>query len=223
MAKPKAKRPLVASARGVLLLVACAVAVFLGGELLLLSRSDVGQIFLARHFGLVSRPHVTQILSAGMKRSLRLAGFSTDSLQEAFPAAAAAPLRWVLPLGPDGSLAQVNYILSQSVRSRGAAVLSGRETRAPDGTGRLLLLVGLSRYPTHEIVVTRPAPTAREGDAAPVALVLFGFDPEDADAADALDAPVPVTFAANVGAHSFGRLLERAHARQREVLLSLPL
>jgi polysaccharide deacetylase 2 family uncharacterized protein YibQ len=223
MANSKAKRPLIASARGALLLSVCALALWLSGELLLLSRSDVGQIFLARHVGLVSRPHVTQLLSAGMKRSLRNAGFSTDSLREVFPQSGAAPLRWELPLDPEGSLAQANYAISQSVRSRGADVISGREIRLPDGGSRLQLVVGLPRFATHEIVVTRPAPSAREGDAAPVALVLFGFDPDDPAAADALDATVPVSWAASVAAKSFGRLLERAHARKREILLSLPL
>jgi polysaccharide deacetylase 2 family uncharacterized protein YibQ len=224
MSRAKPQTPLLASARGALLLGASALALFLAGELLLLGHTDAGQVLLAKHFDLVPRPRVTQILSTAMKRALRLAGVPAESVHESFPTGGRAPVRWEIELPAGASLVQANYALATALSGRGGEVLSGREEKAPDdGPTRLTLIVGLPRYATHEVIVSRPAPPPVQEESASLALVLFGFDPDDPRAAAALDAPVPLAVAALQSSKQFDRLIRRARARQREVVLSLPL
>jgi polysaccharide deacetylase 2 family uncharacterized protein YibQ len=204
-------------------LAVSALALFVAGELLLLYRSDSGQVSMASHLGLVDRARVTQILSVAMKRALRSVGVAPAHIAESFPEGARAPVRWKLQLPSDASLVLTNYAVSQALRARGARVMEGREERLPDGSAQLVLLAGIPRYVTHELVITRLPQTENAPPQASLALVLFGFDPEDAEAVQALDAPVPFAVAALPGSRHFDQVMERAHERHREVVLSLPL
>ena len=78
--------------------------------------------------------------------------------------------------------------------------------------------------PTHELLLVRGrAPSRDSGDPARVALVLYGFgdDAAQADSFFALRAPFAV--AVVPGTREGERTLDRARERQREVVLHLPL
>ncbi|MGH7731935.1 MAG: divergent polysaccharide deacetylase family protein, partial [Candidatus Eiseniibacteriota bacterium] len=105
-----------------------------------------------------------------------------------------------------------------------ARVLEGSERWTDDGALAVRLLIGLPRRATHEVLLVRGlAPADPAGAPARVALVLYGFgeDAAEADSFFALSAPFAV--AVVPGGKSGERVLDCAHERQREVVLHLPL
>lgn len=214
------------SPQGPIVGLAClALALFVGGEAMILARDDVWRVRLARVTGLGSPARITQIVGRGIHRGLDAAGVPRDRVREHVTRKSGPRVRWEVGLPPGASLLQTNYAITRSLAIAGAEVLEGREEVGPKGETRATLLIGLPRRPTHEIVLVRPAATAAEIAAAGgrLALVLYGFGDDAERAAEFLSLPHPFAAALVPGGRTNRALFETARAEQREVVLHLPL
>jgi len=212
------------SLRGVILLAAAALVVFLGGEAWKLARSDSGRVLLAARLGIGDPARMTQIVGREIRAGLAAAGVSADSVHESLSEGGRAALRWRVGLRPEASLLQANYAITRRVEEQGGAVLSGRERTGNHGETLVTLLVGLPNRATHSVTLVRaPRP---EGDAprepARLALVLFGFA-DDAAEARVFQLPVPFAVALAPGMKHSVELFREARRRDRELVLHLPL
>ena len=223
MPKRKKKSPL--SARTVIVLAAAALVLFAAGEAWKLSRSDSGRILLAGRLGLGDPAQVTRIVGREIRRGLSAVGVSRDSIHESIAESGPATVHWRVGLKTDASATQANYAITHCVEEQGAAVLSGRESVGKQGEMVVTLVVGLPRRPTHEVTLVRPRrdPEAPQGDAAKLALVLYGLgdDPSHAEAVFALGVPFAVAIVP--GAETSARLFRGAREHDRELVLHLPL
>ena len=224
MSPKRKKKSRLPSLRTVILLAAGAALLFLGGEVWKLWRSDSGRVLLAARFGIGDRARLTQIVGREIRRGLLAAGVAPDSIHEQAVGGDVA-VSWHVGLGPDASLIQTNYAVTQFMASAGAEVLEGSERVGPHGETVVTLIIGLPRRPLHEVRLVR-ARAPREGEAresARLAVVMYGFT-DVADQADAWFAmPVPYAAAILPAGPASARLYRSAAAHQREVVLHLPL
>jgi polysaccharide deacetylase 2 family uncharacterized protein YibQ len=134
-------------------------------------------------------------------------------------------MRWRIGLRPTASLLQANYALTRALEDRGAVVIEGGERWTDDGGQVVRMLVGLPRRPTHELLIVRRRadPDDAASDPARLALVLYGFGEEVAEADSFFALPAPFTVAVVPGTKSSQRVLRHAREREREVVLHLPL
>lgn len=209
-----------------ILLGIAAVALFLVGEGVRLVRSDTWRVALARFTGSGDPARLTQTLGREIRDGLTAVGVPRDSIADAVLEKGPAPIRWRVGLGPEASLIQANYAVTRRVTEAGGRVFGGREARGRHGEPTVTLLLGAGNRPTHEVVLARmPRETADEP--APretrLAVVVYGFgdDPAAADKFFALGRPFAVAIVP--GAKTSGAMFRAAHARQREVVLHLPL
>ena len=222
---PKRKTRLPKYAPRVLgLLAAIALGAYLIGESVRAIRSDAGRLTIARTVGLGTREDVLRIVGKQLRLGLTSVRVPRDSVIETTLERGPAPIRWRVGLRSDASLMQANYAISRALERHGAQVLEGGERWTDDGALVVRLLVGLPRRPTHEVLLVRGlAPAHEAGAPARLALVLYGFgaDAAEADSFFALRAPFAV---AVVPAGRAGdRVLDHAREREREVVLHLPL
>jgi len=223
-AMPRTRRQSLDLPRTLVVLLASAALLFLGGETWLLAQSGRGDVLRAR-WGLGGRGRVTTRFAREIRAGLEAAGIPPDSAREGGPPKGPAPVRWRVGLGPGASLLQANYAVSRRIEELDGVVLSGREARGPHGTTLLTLLLGLPKLPLHEVVLVRPPqPTEAAGRTAPrLAIVLFGFGDDVDEARRCYDLKVPFAVAIVPGARSSGPLFRAARERGREVVLHLPL
>jgi len=197
---------------------------FAAGEIVLLVRSESGQLMLARQVGLSDPARLTQIVGREIKRGLDAAGVPADSIHEAVPEAG-APLQWTVGIKPGASLLQANYAVTRSLELHGGVVLDGRESWTDHGDEIVTLKVGLPGRATHEVRLVRAGRTAAQEAAEParMALVLYGIgdEPGRADSIFALRAPFAVALVP--GSKGSNAIFHAAHERSREVILHLPL
>jgi polysaccharide deacetylase 2 family uncharacterized protein YibQ len=202
-----------------------ALALFALGEAYRYSRSDSGQLALARRLGLGSREQVTRLVGKRLEVALTRAGARTDSISERVLTGSGPTLSWRVTLPPDASLLQFNSAVTRSLESDGLAVLSGRETWTERGAPMLRLLIGLPKRATHELLVVRSQ--RGEGQVEPeparLALVLFGFGEDAAKADSFFAAPFPFAVAVAAGDKGSAASFRAAHKRGRELVLHLPL
>jgi polysaccharide deacetylase 2 family uncharacterized protein YibQ len=206
------------------LLAAIALGGFLIGESVRAIRSDAGRLAIARTVGMGARADVVRIVGKKIRLGLTSVSVRRDSIVETMLERGPAPVRWRVGLRSDASLMQANYALTRALEDHGALVLEAGERWTDDGAQVLRLLVGLPRRPTHELLLVRSAAPADEAAApARVALVLYGFgdDAAEADSFFALRAPFAV--AVVPGGKDGVRVLDHAREREREVVLHLPL
>ena len=219
---PRKKTPSRVSPRALAWLAASALALFAIGEAYSFSRSDSGQLILARHLGLGDPAQVTRILGRRVRMALDRAGVPPDSVTER---ARGERVAWRIGLTSDASILQVNYAVTRALEVAGASVLSGQETWAAGRPPTLLLRVGLPMRATHELQFVR---LPREGPSLPepgarLAIVLYGFGEDPAAADSSFTLPVPFGVALAPGRRTSRDLFRAAHARGREVVLHLPL
>ncbi len=206
------------------LLAAIALGAFLIGESVRALRSDAGRLAIAHTVGLGAREDVLRIVGKQLRLGLTSVSVRRDSIIETMLERGPAPVRWRVGLRSDASLMQANYALTRALEDHGASVLEGSERWTDDGALVLRLLVGLPRRPTHEVLLVRgPAPADDAVEPARLALVLYGFgdDAAEADSFFALRAPFAV--AVVPGGKAGERVLDHARERQREVVIHLPL
>jgi polysaccharide deacetylase 2 family uncharacterized protein YibQ len=207
------------------ILAAAALLLFVAGETAFLTRSESGQLALARHLGLGDRARLNQIIGRELRRGLAAVGVPRDSVQESPADDARAPLRWRVGLKPTASLLQANYAITKTLEAGGGAVLGGRESWTSSGGQVVTLLVGLPGRATHEVRLVRATPAA--DDAAPeparLALLVFGLGDEPARADSFFKLPAPFAVALVAGAKTSGQIFRAAHERNREVVLQVPL
>jgi polysaccharide deacetylase 2 family uncharacterized protein YibQ len=210
-----------ASPRPLVLLVVMTLALFVGGELVIMARTDAGRLTAARylHFGDAAR--VTQIVGRQIHHGLELAGVSADSIH--IETSGTRP-RWRVGLKADASPLQTNAALTQWLDHQGISVLSGREHASKDGALAVELVIGFPHHPTHEVVMVRKA--ASPGIATRperLALVLYGFGDDLDHAADFFALRFPFAVAVIPGSDHADELVREARAGGREIVLHLPL
>ena len=206
-------------------LALAALVLFAVGEAWRYSRSDTGQLTLARTLGIGDRARVTRLVGKRVAAALAQAGARVDSLGERPLPGRGPALSWRVVLPPDASILQFNYAVTRTLESDRLAVLSGRETWTEQGAPMLRLVVGLPKRATHELLVTRSL--AGEGgvpsEPARLALVLFGFGEDAARADSFFAAPIPFSVAVVAGEKGSAASFRAAHKHGRELVLHLPL
>ena len=222
---PKRASKRTGPARAIVFLTVIAIALFVGGEAAIMSRTDGWRVAAARHLGIGDPARVTRMVGRGIAYGLSLAGVPRDSIRERVASGGAAPIRIRAGLKPGASLLQANYAVTRNVEASGAVVLSGREQAGPHGEAEVTLVVGLPKRATHEVTLVRPLATAELiADAGgKLSLVLYGLDEEPEASAKLLEASLPFTAALVPGRRESKELLRAARAAQREVVLHLPL
>ena len=220
------KKAAPAAPRILLALFGVAVLVFLAGELARYVRSDAGAFAIARTFQWGDRARLTQIVSRHVRRGLATSAVPRDSVRETPGASAAAGVRWRVGIAPEASLLQANYSITSAIRQAGGTVFSGRERIAKTGATEAVLVVGVGRMRTHEVVLARGGRPEEKSEEHParVAFVLYGFNDENVEMARKLFAiGVPFAVAIPPDAKSSAALYREARRHQREVVLHLPL
>src|SRR5437870_6288871 len=178
-----------------LALAATAIALFIGGEALILARTDKGQLWEARYLRVGDPARVTLLVGKQIRHGLEAAGVPAESIRITVMERARAPVRWRVGLRSDASLFRVNHAITKALEKEGAEVLEGREHPCSGGEMAVELLVGLPGRPTDDVVLLRPAPGVEaQNTAGRLALVLYGFgeDPKLAEAFIRLPTPFAV-------------------------------
>src|SRR5439155_20819734 len=218
------KRPPQPSApRATLALAAIALALFLGGEAFLLSRTDAGRIAAARYLHLGDPAKVTRMIGSQLHRALEAAEVSRDSVSESVVESGPAPLRWRVRLGPGISALQANYSVSRFLAEEGAVVLSGRERPGDHGETVVTLLLGLPGRPTHELQLVQHPRGRVQAAGGRLAIVVFGFGEDVEQSGRFFDLPAPFAVALVPGGKTAAAQFRAARRRDREVVLHLPL
>jgi polysaccharide deacetylase 2 family uncharacterized protein YibQ len=222
---PKRTAPSSASPRAVILLAATTLVLFALGEAVILGRTDSGRIVAARHLRIGDPAHIRRLVGKHIRRGLDAAGVPPDSVTETVLEGGPAVLRWRAGLGPDASLLQTNYAITQCVEEQGAEVLSGRERPGRHGETIVTMRIGFPGRPTHEVVLVRPPPRAEDATAGAgrLALVLYAFGDDTERAAAFFRLRLPFAVALVPGASASRVIFRAARERQREVVLHLPL
>jgi polysaccharide deacetylase 2 family uncharacterized protein YibQ len=202
-----------------------ALLIFVGGEALLLARSERGQVALARNFGVGDRARITQLLGRRIRTALGEVGVTADSIRETVHEDGRAAVRWRIGLTSGASTIQANHAIARVLEAAGGEVLSGREGWTERGTATVTLLVGLPRLPTHELVMERDPQVAEAAPREParMAVVIYGFGEEEARADSFFATPAPFAVAVVAGLKSSPAVFRSAHEHGREVVLQLPL
>lgn len=202
-----------------------ALILFCLGEAYRFSRSEQGQLILARHLGLGDPNRTVQLVSGRIRAALSRAGVPGDSVSEGPTRSAASLTKWRIGVESGRSLLQLNYAVTRGLESEGAAVLSGEEAPAEGGGSMLRLTVGLPMRATHELDLVRLArrPGAPVETHGKLAIVLYGFGDDARSADSSFTLPVPFGVAVAPGRPQSGKVFRAAHAAGREVVLHLPL
>src|SRR5262245_18152031 len=116
-------KPAAGAPRAVIALVAMTLLFFLGGEALILGRTDSGRILVARDRHLGDRAEVTRLVGRQIRHGLEIAGVRRDSVREEVLDHGPAAVRWRVGLKPGASLLQTNYAVTRTLEEQGAAVL----------------------------------------------------------------------------------------------------
>lgn len=224
MPRPKPRNPLV-TPRMLGFVAALALGIFLIGEAVRFVRSDTGRLAIARATGMGAAADLNRIISKHVRLGLGAVAVPRDSIREAAVESGPAPLRWRVGLHPDASLLQTNYAVTRALEERGAVVMSATERAGDDGTQTVRMLVGLPRRPTHELLLVRDARASQDpgGEPARLAVVLYGFGDDAAQADSFFTLPLPFAVAVLPGLRGSERVMAKARARERELVLHLPL
>jgi len=202
-----------------------ALALMAIGQTYRYATSDAGKLALARTLGLGDPAEVTRLVGTTLRGTLRHAGIPSENMAEEVVAGRKPAIVWRIRIPGEASFIQLNHAIEHDLEAHGGAVLRGREGWTDDGTPELRLVVGLPNRATHELEILRgadgPGPSAEEP--ARLALVLFGFG-EDAAQADSFFA-TPGSFAVAVlaGERGSSGTFRSAHHHERELVLHLPL
>jgi len=196
---------------------------FIGGEALLLTRTDAGRLQAARWLHVGDDATVHGIVARHARAGLADAGVAADSIRET----GAGPLvHWRIGLRPRTSTLQVNYALTRALETQGAAVLSGREAPGAHGETRVTLVIGLPGRPTHELLLVRAGRDAAKAEAlleGRIALVLVDAGADLAHVTAVLARPQPFAIAIPAGRPWSAAAFRAARKHQRETVLHLPL
>lgn len=224
---PKRKRSTAGRRRAYLLIAAIAVALFAAGEAWVLFRSDAGRLTLGR-LGLGDRAHLVRIIGNHARRALAATGVPRDSIREQVAAGGEAAVTWRVGLREGAAPLQVHHAIASLLEEKGASVLSGRERPGPHGETFVRLMLGIGERPTHDVTLVLPARGGvGETGSAPaggrVALVLYGFGDGDSLARAVFSLHAPFAVAVSPASRASATQFALAHAREREVVLHLPL
>jgi polysaccharide deacetylase 2 family uncharacterized protein YibQ len=219
---PKTKPKDSDSFRGSIFLAIAALVLFVAGEGVILARTDAGRLTSARYFGAGDEARTTQLVGRQLHRALEATGIPRDSVRETVTDHGEPRVRWRVGLGPGDSALQANYAITRTLETQGATVFSGREEQAR-GAQQVVLVAGVGKRATHEVVLVRPARVA-PGQRAPsggrLALILYGFGDEPAAALPFFDIERPFAVALPPGTETVFRA---AREKGREIVLHLPL
>lgn len=214
------------SPRVLIALAALAVVLFAGGEGYAWLRSDSGQLFLARQFGMGDRARVTALVARQLHRGLAAAQVPRDSVTETVSREGRARVRWRIGLAHDAAPLQVNYAVTAALRERGAVVLETHEWQGRDGATFVTLLVGLPKRATHEVLlVRRPRVAPKPGELATdarLALIVYGF-PDAKQVQEWSGRREPFAIAIVPGEEGSGDAFRAARAAHREIVVHVPL
>ena len=210
-----------------ILLAVTAFVMFLGGEGLIMTRTDSGRLAAARYLHWGDDATVHEIIARQIRRGLDEAGIPRDSILESMRPGTEPRVRWRVGLRPRASTLQVNYAVTRSLETQGAVVLSGSEAPGTKGELIVTLVVGLPGRPTHEVRLVRPGHSAGQQAATQslgrIALVIYGLGDDLAHVKTALALPQPFAAAIPSGLPWSTAAFHAAREHQREVVLMLPL
>jgi len=224
---PKRKRNTAGRRRLFLLIAAIAIVLFAAGEAWFLLYSDAGRLTLGK-MGLGNRAHLVRIIGNHAREALAPSGVPRDSIREQVAESGEAAVAWRVGLTEGSAPLQIHHAIAASLESRGASVLSGRERPGPHGETFVRLLLGIGKRPTHDVTLVLPARGAIAGPGETptggrVALVLYGFGDGDSLARATFSLQVPFAVAVSPASRASASQFALAHARDREVVLHLPL
>jgi polysaccharide deacetylase 2 family uncharacterized protein YibQ len=207
------------------MLAGLTAAIFVGGEALIMSRTDAGRLTAARYFHVGDHALLTRLVGKQIRLGLTAVQVSRDSVRETVTERGRASVRWRVGLRPHASLLQANYAITRFLDDGGAVVIDGREHPGNHGETVVTLLVGLPGRPTHEIDLVQPPWSAeRSADSGGrLAVVLFGFGDDSRRAEGFFGLPVPFDVAIAPGGPHSNDLFRAARGNDREVVLHLPL
>ena len=206
--------------------LAAAALILVGiGEAYRFTRSEQGQLVLARNLGLGDPRRTAELVGGRIRAALSRAGVPGDSVSGGPARSPASLTKWRVGVEGGRSLLQVNYAVTRALESEGAAVLSGEELAGEAGGSIVRLTVGLPMRATHELDLVRlprraGAPLEARGR---IAIVLYGFTDDAGSADSSFELPVPFGVALSPGRPGSRKVFRAAHAAGREVVLHLPL
>jgi len=223
---PKRRAKASGTLTATIVLAVAAAVFFVGGEALLLTRTDAGRLQAARWLHLGDEASVHALIAKHAREGLADAGVPADSIHETVTAGAEPRVHWRVGLRPRASTLQTNYALTRALEPQGAAVLSGHEAPGAHGETRVTLVIGLPHRPTHELVLVRAGHEAAKTQAlleGRVALVLTDAGDDLAHVTAVLARPQPFAVAIPAGRPWSAAAFRAARQHQRETVLYLPL
>ena len=224
---PKSRRKSSPTFVATILLAVTAFVVFLGGEGLIMTRTDAGRLTAARYLHLGDDASLHEVIARQIRHGLEDAGVPRDSIHESVRGGAEPRVRWRVGLWPRASTMQVNYAITRALESQGAVVLSGTEAQGPKGELDVTIVAGLPGRPTHEVTLVRPGhstgPKTETLAQGRIALVLYALGDDLAQVEAVLALPQPFAAAIPAGLPWSKAAFRAAREHQREAVLMLPL
>lgn len=206
-------------------IVVGALLLFLAGEMFAWAMSDSGRLAVWRHLHVGDRAHAVRIIGRRIEKGLERAGVPSAAISSEPRAGEGPSLVWTVALPRGVAPLLVNHLITSTVESGGARVLSGREVSGSGGEFMVKLVVGVPGRPTHEVRLVRAA-RPEEGtphEAPRLALLLIASEDDDSLLVEAIARPE--VFAIGAPATGGGKSvpLRAAHERRREVVLFMPM
>lgn len=224
---PKSRRKSSPTFVATVLLAVTAFVVFLGGEGLIMTRTDAGRLTAARYFHAGDDASVHEIIARQIRRGLDDAGVPRDSIRETVREGVEPRVHWRVGLWPRASTMQANYAITRALESQGAVVLSGVEAAGAKGELDVTLIAGLPGRPTHQVTLVRPGHASEPKTEAlaqgRIALVLYALGDDLAHVESVLAKPQPFAVAIPAGLPWSKAAFRAAREHQREAVLMLPL
>ena len=213
------------SPRVLIFLSLSAVLLFAAGEVLLYSRSDEGQVWCARAGLPVDRSQLSRTLSKTIRATLGEFGVPAGAQVIEVREHAEPRVLWTVYLPGRASTLQINAILTERLRARGAAVIDAWEDTLAAPGSEAHLAIGAGRTVTHEVVLARRDSQGPGLGPARLMLVVdgFAFDASDSLAREFLKLDLSFTGAVLPAYRQTREWADRLARTGREVLVQVPM
>ncbi|MEO6463140.1 MAG: divergent polysaccharide deacetylase family protein [Candidatus Eisenbacteria bacterium] len=216
------------SPRTLLLLSFLALALYAGGELLLLGRSEEGQMWRARMGLPVDERAVTRSISRTIRTTFNEFGIPPGAqLIQTGTDGRGPRVRWTAYLPGRASTLQLNARLTERLAEKHVSVLDAWEDTLAAPGSEVRMRIGAGRLVTHELVLQRRVDTAGARDLEPARLLLvvdaFGGAESDTLGKDFLELGVPLTGAVLPQMEGTKTWANRLFESRHDVLAQIPM